>query len=143
MSAFTAVLAALQNDATLQGILPGGVYSGLETSDISRQATPAAYDEFGEVKPCGLLKVETATPWGPHPDTARLYVVLWLYAQRDIAAIDAGRERAYQVLHRQQLSTTEGIFEVRHASDVMGTEVGGLDLPTIASRFVVTVDRGN
>ena len=34
-------------------------------------------------------------------------------------------------------------YRVRHASDVMGTEVGGLDLPTIASRFVVTVDRGN
>jgi hypothetical protein len=141
MSVFTAIFDALQADTTLMSILTGGLYSGLAVSDISRQLTPAAYDEFGELRPCGLLKGESATPWGPHDDTGRLYVVLWLSAQRDIAALDAARERTYKVLHRAQVSTSVGLFDVRHANDVMGTEVAALDVPTIASRYYATVDR--
>jgi len=142
VSAFAAVLDTLQNDAQLAAILTGGLYSGLEMSDITRQSAPAAFDEFAEMRPCGLLKVETVTPWGPHPDTAREYLVLWLYAQRDVAAINTARERAYRLLHRQQLSTAAGIFDVRHADDVVAIEVAALDVPAIASRFVATVNRG-
>jgi hypothetical protein len=45
MSAYATILATLQGDAQLAGILTGGVYDGMEVADISRQATPAAYDQ--------------------------------------------------------------------------------------------------
>jgi hypothetical protein len=142
MSAFSAIFDILSGDATLMAILAGGTYDGLLVADINRQLTPAAYDEYAELRPCGLLKPETATPWGPLPDSGRLYVMLWLYAQTDYTAIEQARERAYQLLHRQQLSTVDGIFDVRHANDVLGAEVAALNVPTIASRYVVTLNRG-
>jgi len=43
------------------------------------------------------------------------------------------------VLHRAVLA---GMWEVRHANDVLGAEVQGLDVPVIMSRFAATVNRG-
>ena len=142
MSAFSAVFSKLSGDTALLALLTGGLYDGQLVQDISRQATPAAFDAYAEMKPCGILKPESATPWGPLPDGGRLYLVLWLYAQHDYAALDAARERVYILLHRQQVSSAAGIFDVRHANDVLGAELPGLDVPTIASRFVVTLNRG-
>lgn len=138
MTPFAAILAALQGDAALAALLPGGLYDGLQVDDISRQATPAAYNDWGELKPVGLLKPESQAPTGPHPDAARLFVTLWLYQQAGSAEIDAARERAYRVLHR---TTLAGMWEIVHANDVLGAEVQGLELPVIMSRFVATVNR--
>lgn len=142
MSAFAAMFSMLADDAILAATLTGGLHDGLLVADINRQLTPVAYDEYAELRPCGLLKPETATPWGPLPDSGRLYVMLWLYAQAGYTAIEQARERAYQLLHRQQLSTASGIFDVRHANDVLGAEVAALNVPTIVSRYVVTLNRG-
>jgi len=139
MSGYAAILAALQGDAALGTILTGGLYDGVAVDDISRQTTPSAYDEWGEMKPCAILKPETQAPVGPHPDGARLFVALWFYQQRGAAQIDAARERAYQVLHR---ATLAGSWDVRHANDVLGTEVAALGVPVIMSRYVATVNRG-
>jgi len=138
MSAFTDIFQALQDDAALTALLPGGLYDGIAVQDISRQATPDAYDEWDEMKPCALLKPESQVPTGPHPDGARLFVTLWLYQQSGAAEIDAARERAYQVLHRAVLA---GMWEVRHANDVLGAEVQGLDVSVIMSRYAATVNR--
>lgn len=143
MSAFSAIVAALQDDATLDGMLTGGIYDGLLVSDVSRQATPNAYDEFGELLPCALVKLESTSPAGPLHDSARTFVTVWLYAQHDLEVIEPARERVYRVLHRQKVgAAADGVFEVRHANDVLGAEVQGLDHPMILSRFAATVWRG-
>lgn len=141
MTPFAAIFNVLRNDATILALLPGGLYDGLQVRDITRQATPAAFDDYAELKPCGILKPETQAPWGPLPDGSRLYVTLWLYAQSDMTALDAARERAYALLHRQQLTTVDHIFDVRHANDLLGGEVQTLDVPFVLSRFYATVRR--
>ena len=142
MSAYAAILAALQGDATLAGILTGGVYDGMEVNDISRQATPAAYDDYSELKPCAIVKPETQAPAGPHPDGSRLYVTIWFYQQSGSAAIDAGRVQAYHLLHRSTLAGSDGLWDVRHANDLLGIEMQALGVPAIMSRYVATVNRG-
>ncbi len=142
MSAYAMILDALQGDATLAGILTGGVYDGMEVSDISRQATPAAYDAYSELKPCAILKPETQAPAGPHPDSSRLYVTIWFYQQSSSAAIDAGRERVYHLLHRATLAGSDGLWDVRHANDLLGIEMQALGVPAIMSRYVATENRG-
>lgn len=142
MSAYSAILAALQGDATLAGILTGGLYDGTVINDISRQATPTAYDDYSELKPCAILKPETQAPAGPHPDGSRLYVTLWFYQQSGSAAIDAGRVRAYHLLHRATLAGSDGLWDVRHANDLLGIELQALGVPAIMSRYVATVNRG-
>ncbi len=142
MSAYATILGALQNDAQLAVILTGGLYDGTEVSDISRQATPAAYDDYSELKPCAILKPETQAPAGPHPDGSRLYVTLWFYQQSGSAAIDAGRVRAYHLLHRATLAGSDGLWDVRHGNDLLGMEMQALGVPAIMSRYVATVNRG-
>ncbi len=142
MSAYATILGALQDDAQLAVILTGGVYDGMEVSDISRQATPAAYDDYSELKPCAILKPETQAPAGPHPDGSRLYVTLWFYQQSGSAAIDAGRVRAYHLLHRATLAGSDGLWDVRHGNDLLGMEMQALGVPAIMSRYVATVNRG-
>lgn len=142
MSAYAAIFNALHGDTALLALLPGGLYDGLQVRDITRQATPNAFDAYAELKPCGILKPETQTPWGPLPDGSRFYVVLWLYVQSDMAALDAARERAYVLLHRQQITTDAHIFDVRHANDLLGGEVQALNVPFVLSRYYATVQRG-
>jgi len=142
MTAYATILAALQGDTTLAGILTGGLYDGTEINDISRQATPAAYDQYSELLPCAIVKPETQAPAGPHPDGSRLFVTVWFYQQSGSAAIDAGRERAYQLLHRATLAGSGGLWDVRHANDLLGIEMQALDVPAIMSRYVATVNRG-
>ena len=141
MTAFAAILQALQGDSALMAMLPGGLYDGVAVQDISRQATPDAFDAWGEMKPCGILKPESQSPAGPHTHGSRLFVTLWLYQQRGGAEIDAARERAYQVLHMSQLAGSGGLWDVRHAGDVLGAEVQALGVPVIMSRYVATVNR--
>jgi len=142
MSAYATILATLQGDTQLAGILTGGIYDGAEVSDISRQATPAAYDEYSELKPCAILKPESQAPAGPHPDGARLFVTLWLYQQLGSVQIDAARERAYHLLHRTTIAGSDGLWDVRHANDLLGIELQALGVPAIMSRYVATVNRG-
>lgn len=142
MTAFATIFSALEGDAALATILTGGLYDGTEVNDISRQATPAAYDDNSELKPCAIVKPETQAPAGPHPDSSRLFVTLWFYQQNGSAAIDAGRERAYQLLHRATLAGSGGLWDVRHVNDLLGIEMQALGVPAIMSRYVATVNRG-
>lgn len=142
MTAFATIFSALEGDAALATILTGGLYDGTEVNDISRQATPAAYDDNSEMKACAIVKPETQAPAGPHPDSSRLFVTLWFYQQNGSAAIDAGRERAYQLLHRATLAGSGGLWDVRHVNDLLGIEMQALGVPAIMSRYVATVNRG-
>ena len=142
MSAYSAILATLQGDASLVGILTGGVYDGTEVSDVSRQTTPPAYDDYSELKPCAIVKPETQAPAGPHPDGSRLFVTVWFYQQAGSAAIDLARIRAYHLLHRANLAGSDGLWDVRHVNDMLGIELQALGVPAIMSRYVATVNRG-
>lgn len=143
MSAFGAVVAVLQGDAMLAATLTGGIYDGMAVGEISRQETPGAYDSVGELLPCALVMPESAAPVGPLPDAGREFVVVWLYDQREYAALETARQRVYALLHRVKVgSAADGVFEVRHANDVLGTQAPTLGLPMIVSRYVATVWRG-
>lgn len=135
------VMAALVGDAELVGTLTGGLYDGRNTQEITRQATPAAFDEWGELLPCALVRAESQTPWGPLHDGSRLYFVVWLYAQSGYSALEAARDRIYALLHRQQLNTSEGIFEVRHGNDLTGLEAQDIPAAMEISRYYVTALR--
>ncbi len=136
-----AVLTLLQYDAAIAGVLPGGVQRAVE---ISRQATPGAFDANGELRACALVKQETATPWGPHEDSGRLYITIYLYERAGYDAIEAARKRIYALLHRQKLTPVDGsgCYEVRHVNDVIDAEDSALHVPMAMSRYMATVERG-
>lgn len=136
-----ALVAHLQADPTLTAILSGGVQRAVE---ISRQATPDAYDSRRELLPCALIKQETITPWGPHAHSGRLTITIWFYARDGYAAIEAARTRVYALLQRAKLTPGDGsgCYEIRHADDLLDQEEPVLGVPMAMSRYVATVQRG-
>jgi len=128
------VKTALQGDATLAGVLTGGVWSGTE---ISRVETAGAFDANAEILPCALVREETDTPWGPMPTSSRLYLVVYLYQRRGYDKIDAALERIFALLHRQKLGQTN-VWEITHADDVRDQQDQALDCSLAISRYVVT-----
>lgn len=129
------ITALLQNDATLSGILTGGVQRAQE---ISRQTTPGAFDANRELLPCALVKQEATTPWGVHDDSARLYVMVYFYDRHGYTNIEAARQRIYALLHRVRVA---GSYDVRHANDVLDQEEAALGAAMAVSRYVVTMER--
>ena len=135
-----AVVDLLQNDTVLAATLTGRVHRAVE---ISRQTTPDAYDSRRELLPCALVKQETATPWGPHDNSGRLYIAIWFYARAGYTAIEAARKRVYILLHRAKLTPSDGsgCYDIRHADDLLDQEEPTLGVPMAMSRYVATVQR--
>jgi hypothetical protein len=136
----TAIYNKLIGDTTLMATLTGGVHRAQE---ISRQSTPTAFDANLELQPCALLKSSTQTPWGPHFDSSRLYVQIWLYQRHDYTSIETARERIYDLLHRTRLTPTngDGCYEIVHVGDILDQEDSALGAALAQSRFMATVQR--
>ncbi len=139
----TELCALLGADSQLTGLLAGGVHNGDAVGRISQQVTPGAFDSNREIRPCVLVKPETATPWGPHAYGGRLYVVLYLYQRFGYDAIEAARRRCFALLQKQSLPSTGSgsVYELIHANDLLGVEDQALGCSLIVSRYVATVMR--
>jgi hypothetical protein len=134
MSLRDALHTVLTNDATLGSLLPGGVHA---VPEITRQATPGAFDANGEVQPCGQLRLESDAPAGPFPTSARTFVVVRVYQRRGYDTLDAALARVYELLHRQRVSG-ERVWEIRHTGDVVDVWDQALDCALALSRYQVT-----
>lgn len=138
MSVRSALAALLAADSTLLAILTGGIHTATE---ISRQATPDAFDSNGEVLPCALLSVEADDAAGPLHYSSRMFVAIRFYERDGYTAIDAALARVYALLHRQRVSG-EGVFEIRHTGDVRDQRDAALDCAMGMSRYQVVWYRG-
>lgn len=137
------ILSTLQADAALMAALSGGIYDAAAVDYISRQATPAAFDASGELRPCGLLRISTDVATGPVRTGARLSFSMYLTQRRGTAQIETARQRAYALLHRVRLSPASGgAWEIAHADDVLDARDDALDAALIVSRYTVFVRKG-
>lgn len=134
-----AIKTLLEGDSTLMSTLTGGVHT---KTDISRQATPGAFDSNGELKPCALLKISSQRPDGPYHQGSSLTFELWFYERSGYDNVEAARERAYTLLHRQSVTPSSGSnWEIRHADDVPDGEDDALDASVAVSRYQAFVLR--
>ncbi|MCA9874532.1 MAG: hypothetical protein H6659_18680 [Ardenticatenaceae bacterium] len=104
-TAKTAILDLLKADSAFSTPLTGGIYAvGVDNVEqISRQDTPDAFDASSELLPCALLKLETTTPLGPYRRSSRQFIVLYVYQQRGHAIVHTALDRAYDLLHKQDV----------------------------------------
>lgn len=128
------ILSTLTADSTLTNILTGGIYRAKE---ISRQTTPGAYDANMEIRPCALVRQESAVPVAPHHNSARVIVTIWFYQRDGYTAIEAARARVYTLLHRTKVVG----WDVRHSNDLIDMEDPALNIPMAVSRYACTINR--
>ena len=100
-----AILDLLKADSAFSTPLAGGIYAvGVDdVEQISRQDTPNAFNANSELLPCALLKLETTTPFGPFTRSSRQFIVLYVYQQRGHSIVHAALDRAYDLLHQQDV----------------------------------------
>jgi hypothetical protein len=151
----------LTADEQLMAMLSGGIH---RAHQISRQRTPGAFNEYGELLPCALIKTESQTPWGPHHDSGRHYITLYLYqrnydtSQPDATGlaqtgaedindtyIEMAAKRVYSLLHRVKLIPVDesiGCYDLRLAGELGGMMDQSLDAEMIQLRYQATIQRG-
>ena len=128
------IVAALQADATLAGLLPGGIYDAVEISRTSPE-TAGAFDENGEILPCCLVKVETQTTIAPYERGSREYLALYLYQRFGYDTIRDAADRIFDLLNRKKISAN--VWEIRYASSTPDTRDDALDCSLVLSRYEV------
>lgn len=102
---------AIAGDATLSALATGGVHI---EEEISETLTPAAYDAFGELKPCLLVKLGTDIPDGPADFASRLMVDIYQYQRQGYDIIDQMPKELRRLFHRQKVgAAADGVWEMR------------------------------
>ncbi len=128
----------LTGDATLMGILTGGLYDASAVGEISRQFTPNVFDANLEVLPCGLLRMDSMVPGAVYVRGAREFFSVLLYQFRGTADIENARTRIFDLLHDKRLS---GAWRVQHTDDVRDARDVVLNCGLLIVRFVGLVRR--
>jgi hypothetical protein len=136
----TAVTAILQGDATFASLTAGGIHDNVK--EISRQLTPTAFNADDEVLTCVLVKVESAAPFGVHDDSARAFLVIYVYSRKGTSVVGQLIDRAYTLLHRQCI-TSGGVWDCRHADEKRDLEDPTLECDMGFTRFVLVINRAS
>ncbi|MHB0976898.1 MAG: hypothetical protein ACYC1U_06860 [Candidatus Aquicultorales bacterium] len=107
----------LAADGTLMAILTGGVHAGAE---ISKTATPDAFDEVNRVKPCALVKLGAAVAVGPSGiGVEGEGFEIYNYEQDGFGDIDAAIVREKVLLDGGTVDLSAGFcYEIRWTGDV-------------------------
>jgi len=137
-NALMAVYNVLIADSTLTTPLTGGIHMAKE---ISRQTTPSAFDANQEILPCVLLKLEQGSPIGPHHHAVAFFFVAVFYQRSGYAVIHVARDRVYDLLHRQCVSSASA-WDIRFTDDSPELEDQSSQIHSMLySRYRIILDR--
>lgn len=109
MSVVSTVHNLLKNDATLTGMLPGGVLAVAEIKRTDDESKQAFDEDTQELLACINVKRGTENPFGPHHHTTEFFFTVSYYQLYGFDVIDAARDRVWQLLHRQRLPGTTDV----------------------------------
>ena len=138
MSISQDVKTRLETDWTLMNLLPGGVHRATE---ISRQRTPSAFDDNGELRACALVKASDETPDGPRAYAGRQLVEVWAYHPYDLDGVENILDRVHVLLQRHKLPNG-AVWEARAFGGTRNFEDETLQAAAGVGRYEVVVYRG-
>lgn len=101
MSLLGDVKAALEVNAPLMELLPGGIY--IHISEISRQSAPNAFDANKEIVPCMLIKEGNEIPDGPYSRSVQTPLTIYFYQWIGFDVIEQVMDIVYDLLHEQRI----------------------------------------
>jgi hypothetical protein len=125
----------MQADNELMALLAGGVHQALAVGQISRQNTPAAYDENSELQPCALVKLETEIPTGPYPNSVQTPVSIYFYQREHGDVIDEAMALVFPMFNRVKLGS--GVWRVEYENSVWNQYDAALECALNMMRFNV------
>lgn len=125
MSLQTTLRQTLEDDATLAGLLTGGVFDASELPDdgLTPGMTGSPWGSDGVLQPCAVIRWRGQNPFGPHWETGseRIFVEVYLYGMR--TSIDSAADRLNVLLNAAILSADSRNVRIKKAG-------GALEVPT-------------
>lgn len=122
----------LEADATLTGILTGGIYdaSELGVDGLTPEAAPSAFTG-ARLKPCALIRFGTMSQTEIVGHSKRRFFQIYFYQQVGHGQIDLASARCRVLLHpHKQFETSGGLFYfttyVSSGGDMIADELGGV-----------------
>lgn len=110
MSLIDDLVDALSDVEELSSLLTGGIYSGKDIKEISRQNSPEAFDENSKVKPSALVKLGTELASGPYLRSVQTPFIVYFYQAIGYEVIEQTVDMAYDVLNEKQIG--EGVWNI-------------------------------
>jgi hypothetical protein len=120
----------IENDATLQSILTGGVWDAdeLDRRGLSIRGTAKTSDNL-TIKPIGVLRWGADTVFGPHFNGERRFLDVYVYQPKGYTTIDSAMQRIKNLLHRQEVAGDDVSFcwlnWVSGTQEFIAEELGG------------------
>lgn len=129
------IKAVLDADAPLNALLTGGIY---QAEQISRHATPAAFDSYQELLPVANLRPAGETPTGTHRTTAILFLDIGIYQRTGDATIKAAAAMIFSLLNDQLVA---GLTDVIWAGSTKDLPDDALDGSIQVEHYQITYNR--
>ena len=136
MSIADSIKTVLEADTALMSLLTGGIHVNTE---ITRQETPTAFDDNGELKPCALINEETELPIGPYIYGVQTPAVIYIYQRDGIDVIMPANDKIYALLHNQKIGSKT--WNVIYQSSIKNQRDIALNCPMIISRYLAIQER--
>ncbi len=124
-------------DAGLMAILTGGIFPKVA---ISKDQTPAAFDDDGTLKPCASVKFPDDQNLGPPYINYATQLTFYLYQQEAYDSIDFAAVSLKAKLHEQKIPSTggpRGIYTVLHDNTIYHTRDTALDCALNVCNFTI------
>ena len=134
MSFIEDVHTALLADDVLVDLLPGGIYSGAEIREISRQNTPEAFDAEKKIRPCLLVVVNTDIARGPYRRSMQTTLSVYFYQAVGFDVIKQAMDRTFDLLHDQKIGANT--WSVQFSNAVENQNDNALDCSLSTQRYV-------
>jgi len=131
----------LEADATLTGILTGGIWDAAELDREGLTVSDASYDSIGRLLPTAVIRWRGESPFGWHYTGERRTCEIYLYEHVGWTNIEAAKKRLKELLHRVQVPSDELITEFRFLTSMGEFYAEDLSAPADMLRFQVVYVR--
>lgn len=126
MSVRVGLRAYLAADDTYLALLTGGLYpdpalTPPDQAELTRDGTPAAFDDYGDVRPAGMVVEDGSAAFGPYRDSAQTIVRVLHWQQAGRATIEAADQRVYGLLRAARFAIDGHICTFRWAGNAQST----------------------
>jgi hypothetical protein len=123
----------MQADTELMALLTGGVYSAIAVGEVSRQYTPAAFDENKEIMPSALVSMGTEVIQGPYHNSVKTPVMVYFYQRIGSDIIEQALNLVYELFNYQKL---DGTWLVEHDMSIFNQADQALACSLCLLRFM-------
>ena len=139
MSFLSDVYTLLSEDEDLMELLTGGIYTGEDMQEITRQTAPEAFDDDKKIKPCALIKLGTELKGQVYLRSVQTPFMIYFYQFTGYDVINDANARAYDLLNEVQVG--DKVWNIEYENTLFNQLDIALDCSLVTLRMSAVRER--